>query len=64
KSVKAPVLVIHGANDLQPEKVSRAYVEAFTNAKLEVIPQAGHFSFLDKPEEFSATISRFLAEVK
>jgi proline iminopeptidase len=36
-AVTAPVLVIHGANDLQPESASRLYAQAFPNARFEVI---------------------------
>lgn len=64
KGVTAPVLVIHGDEDLQPELVSRAYVEAFPHAKLEVVHKAGHFPFLDQPAEFSVVVDRFLTEIK
>jgi pimeloyl-ACP methyl ester carboxylesterase len=38
-----PVLVIHGANDLQPETASRVNANLFPNAEFRVIPNAGHF---------------------
>ncbi len=64
QEVKAPVLVIHGAADLQSERVSRSYVDAFPNARLHVIENAAHFSFYDQPEEFSAVTGEFLSELE
>jgi proline iminopeptidase len=64
RAVTAPVLVIHGANDLQPETASRMYVEAFPNARFEVIKNATHFPFEEQPEEFGAIVGEFLSGLK
>jgi len=64
KGIDAPVVVIHGASDLQPEQASRAYVDAIPRARLAVVPNAGHFPFLDQPEAFSAAVGRFLDELR
>jgi proline iminopeptidase len=64
RRVKAPVLVIHGNEDLQPESASRTYVEAFPNAKLAVIRNAGHFVFNDQPVEFAAAAGAFLGSIE
>ena len=58
KSVDAPVLIIHGANDLQPEKASRMYADAFTNAQFRVIQNAGHFPFSDQQRVRACQIGR------
>lgn len=60
KSVAAPVLVIHGADDLQPEAASRLYLEAFPNAQWKVIENATHFPFEEQPEAFALVIAQFL----
>lgn len=60
KDVTAPVLVIHGADDLQSEAASYQYVEAFPNAEFAVIEGAGHFSFEQQPEQFAGFIKKFL----
>jgi proline iminopeptidase len=60
EAVGAPVLVIHGANDLQTVQESRSYVEAFPNAQLHVIENAGHFAFYEGPEAFGAAVEKFL----
>ncbi len=64
KPVQAPVLVLHGEKDLQPEKATRLYAEAFPNAQFQVIPNAGHFSFSDQPEAFARAVGGFLSQVK
>jgi pimeloyl-ACP methyl ester carboxylesterase len=64
KAVNAPVLVIHGDKDLQPEKASRLYADAFPNAEFRVIANAGHFVFNDQPEAFARIVSDFLGKVK
>jgi proline iminopeptidase len=61
KNVDAPVLVIHGADDLQSESASRMYAEAFPNAEFAVIAGAGHFSFEDQPADFARLVNDFLA---
>jgi proline iminopeptidase len=64
KVVEAPVLVIHGADDLQPEEVTRVYVEAFPNATLSVIKGAEHEPYADQPEAFASVVSAFLNELE
>jgi pimeloyl-ACP methyl ester carboxylesterase len=64
KKVSAPVLVIHGENDIQPERASRAYSGAFPNSTFRLIKRAGHFPFLDQPSEFATAIGGFLRRVK
>jgi proline iminopeptidase len=60
RMVTAPVLVIHGSDDLQSEKASRLYSDTFPNSNFAVINGVGHFSFQEKPEEFSRIVSDFL----
>jgi proline iminopeptidase len=60
KNVAAPVLVIHGADDLQSEAASYQYAEAFPNAEFAVIENTGHFSFEGQPEQFADIVTNFL----
>jgi len=60
RAVTAPVLAIHGANDLQPESDSRAFAAYFPNSRSVTIAGAGHFVFNDRPEEFAAAVRGFL----
>lgn len=60
QDVTAPVLIIHGADDLQSEETSRIYAQAFPNAQFQVIENATHFVFEEQPEEFARIVSQFL----
>ncbi|MEO6654549.1 MAG: alpha/beta hydrolase [Pyrinomonadaceae bacterium] len=58
--VKAPVLVIHGAADVIPIRSSEAWAAGYPNARLLVIPKAGHISQVEAPEIFFPAIETFL----
>jgi proline iminopeptidase len=62
KGVIVPALVLHGANDLQPEAASRLYSEALPHARFQVIPNTTHFMFEEQPEAFAAAVTAFLAQ--
>jgi proline iminopeptidase len=60
KSVKAPVLVVRGEVDLQPEKLDRLYAECFPNSSFEVVKGAGHFMYDEQPQAFAQIVEKFL----
>lgn len=60
KKVAAPVLVLHGADDLQNVEVAEGYNKALPHAELRTIPKAGHILFYDQPEAFSKVVGEFL----
>lgn len=60
KAVTVPVLVIHGADDLQSEAASRQYADLLPNSEFVVIENATHTAFEEQPEEFSAVVTSFL----
>jgi proline iminopeptidase len=60
KNVTVPVMVIHGADDLQSESASHLYAETFPNTEFAVIENVGHFSFEEQPEQFAKIVSDFL----
>lgn len=59
-AVKAPVLVLHGEKDLQTERETRLYAEAFPQARFQIMPDAGHFMFYEKPVAFADAVRPFL----
>jgi proline iminopeptidase len=61
-NVSAPVLVIHGAEDMQSEAASRLYSEAFPNGEFVVIENASHFVFQEQPEAFAKVVAEFLGQ--
>jgi proline iminopeptidase len=64
KEVKVPVLVIHGAGDLQSESASRMYSDTFPDTEFAVIQNASHFAFEQQPEEFARVVDAFLNRIK
>ena len=60
KRIQAPVLVIHGARDIQPEAASRQYAALVQNGIFKVIEGASHFAPEETPEEFASAIRDFL----
>lgn len=56
-----PVLVIHGARDNMPLAGSREWARAFPDARLLVIPGAGHYPMAEAGAEVAEAIDRFLA---
>ena len=60
RKVTVPVLVIHGADDLQSEAATRLYMDTFPNSEFAVIENAGHFSFEEQPDQFASIVKTFL----
>jgi proline iminopeptidase len=63
KTVTAPVLVIHGAEDLQPAETTRVYADAFPNASFQIIEEAGHLAFEEQPAIFADIVAGFLDDL-
>lgn len=59
-AVSVPTLVIHGERDLLPVSVAREIVATLGQARLEIIPDAGHMPFWESPELFFTLIESFL----
>jgi pimeloyl-ACP methyl ester carboxylesterase len=59
--VEVPSLVIVGEEDASlPPPISREIAEALPNASLVIIPEAGHLSALEKPDEVTEVMLEFL----
>lgn len=59
--VKAPTLVLIGENDTIAPRPASDYLAAnIANAKLDVVPSAGHLSNVDNPAAFNAALGKFL----
>jgi len=60
-AVRCPVLFISGAEDpLFPTPLLASYVPHFPDARLEVIEDAGHSPYFERPEAFNALLDAFL----
>ena len=61
RRIAVPVLAIVGAEDvITPASDARAIAEAAPDARLRVIPGAGHMSPVERPAEFVAALGEFL----
>ncbi len=55
-----PVLIVHGEEDPVDPDGSEEWLEALPAARLERWPGVGHMPWLERPDEFFATVSAFL----
>ncbi len=61
KSTAFPVLILHGADDLQSEETTRQYLGIYPQAGFSVIPGAAHFAFEENAAEFARAVGEFLS---
>lgn len=60
RTIAAPTLVIHGAQDGTPLATSEELCELIPDARLVVLPEVGHLPHVEAPDEFSRNIDEFL----
>ncbi len=53
-------LIIHGDRDLVPLSLARHIADAIPGARLIVLPNCGHFAYLEQPEQVSRSITSFV----
>lgn len=61
ESVTAPVLVLHGSEDVIPVSAATEWAVAFPNARLLLLEGVGHFPYVEAPEAFFPAVDAFLA---
>ena len=62
--IRVPTLVVVGAEDtLTPPDGAKKMAAAIPDARLEVLPTAGHLSNLECPAEFTTAVRMFLASL-
>jgi pimeloyl-ACP methyl ester carboxylesterase len=62
--IDVPTLVVVGEEDvITPVKEARAMASAIRGSRLEVIPEAGHLSNLERPAAFNAALSDFVGSL-
>uniref|UniRef100_A0A7R9Y903 AB hydrolase-1 domain-containing protein n=1 Tax=Pinguiococcus pyrenoidosus TaxID=172671 RepID=A0A7R9Y903_9STRA len=55
-----PVLVLRGEDDFCTQKCVQPVLDLLPSSEEGIIPEAGHYSFLENPEEFSRQVIAFL----
>ena len=63
RSLRCPVLILNGEKDKQNRRGESELVKQMTNAKLQIIENAGHACNLDQPLAFAAAIRAFAREI-
>jgi len=60
--ISVPTLLLWGSEDrMRPAAQASAWLKRLPNARLELVPQAGHLLFEEKPEAAVAILRDFLA---
>ena len=59
RDVKAPALVLEGAETNVPLDATREWVKSLPNARLLLIPNAGHMNWVDQPEAVISAMDEF-----
>ena len=63
--IDLPTLVVCGEDDaLTPVKYSQYMKERIRNARMVIVPDAGHSVMLEKPEELNNVLRSFLVEIR
>lgn len=60
RHVSAPVLVLHGSEDVIPVSAAAEWATAFPNARLLLLEGVGHFPYVEAPEAFFSAVDAFL----
>jgi pimeloyl-ACP methyl ester carboxylesterase len=61
--IQAPVLILNGELDRPNRKGEQLFLRSAPNARLEIIPGAGHACNLEMPEAYTAILRRFATEI-
>jgi pimeloyl-ACP methyl ester carboxylesterase len=55
-----PTLVLHADSDFIPPEIADHIARAIPGARLVVLRNCGHFSYLECPDEFARAVTEFL----
>jgi len=61
-SIACPTCMMSGEHDFFPLALKQYYAAKFPDARVVVIPNSGHFSPMDEPEQFNQAVMGFLSE--
>jgi proline iminopeptidase len=59
--IKVPTLIIVGDHDESDPKMSREMHERIAGSQLVILPNSGHMTFVDQPEQFLKAVREFVA---
>ncbi|SMG51911.1 proline iminopeptidase [Marivirga sericea] len=59
KNIKVPVLIIQGKDDIINLSTAEAAKEVLPHAKIVLLPNCGHYGWLDQPRQYFEAIEKF-----
>jgi pimeloyl-ACP methyl ester carboxylesterase len=59
-SIRVPALFVHGEDDAMPARSSTATAALIPDARVELIPECGHFPWIEQPAAFREAVERLL----
>jgi len=60
RQLRIPTLVIHGDRDMVPVGIAEEIAAAILGANLVVLPDCGHFAYIDQPDEVHRRVVEFM----
>ena len=63
RDLDVPALVVHGEADLRPREYAEELAGLLRRGRLVLVPDAGHFSFLERPEVVQPALREWLVEL-
>lgn len=64
RTLQVPVLVVHGAEDPRPVWAPDTMVQALPDARVEIVPGAGHLPWVDAPARTATVLRAFAADLR
>jgi proline iminopeptidase len=58
--LRVPTLVVHGAHDFVPVRMAERITVSIPSARLEILPDCGHFSYAERPAAVRDAVCGFL----
>jgi proline iminopeptidase len=57
--LRIPTLIIHGEHDLVPQECAAHIAQAIPAARLELLQECGHFSYMECPDAVRNAVADF-----
>ena len=63
KQIKCPTLIVHGDADVIPVYVAEQLSESIDKSKLIILPNVGHYLWIEAPDEIYRVIVEFFQSI-
>jgi proline iminopeptidase len=62
RNITCPTLILYGEHDFIVEAAPRRIHGLINGSQLVVIPDSGHYPFIERPEQFTSAVRRFVTD--